>query len=386
MFLRVLSCALCLPTAAVAQDVTFKLKPGTVDRLSLVMAHDARHVALSDAHGWLAFAHDQKHADAHVSLVKLDDKGNPAAKNIALQLPCPTGLGKKGNYALSVAFHPKLPLLYVWQEANWNYFLQATKPAPKDVWELDHLLIYDVSTDPPKLLRSLCRGQEYLFGLQGGQVAVDPEGAFLYIPNLRDPTNIVWWKVGRYPLDKEGMPQGADKGPVEKTPPDHVSLFAANQHGVGTSIVPLSRDIALLGGVKGVMGWRPEDKAALVNAVPIKYQNPALVAAHPALPAVYAVRMQTDSMFRLDQTDGFLSLIPRQWTFPGKKLMSAPVFLPKTNQLVVGGQHFLYLLDLDDAGDAKVDAVEMQVFNDAVRALIYSPRFDRLYASVDLSK
>src|SRR5438128_2314613 len=69
-------------------------KIGKIANLVPVTAPSARCIAIGEAAGWLAFGHDKIFADAHVSLVKLDAKGNPAAYSIPLKLPRPAGLVK----------------------------------------------------------------------------------------------------------------------------------------------------------------------------------------------------------------------------------------------------------------------------------------------------
>ena len=88
-------------------------KDGKLDNLTRVMVPEPRSLALSDAHGLLAFCHERLLLDAHVSLVKLDAKGNPSPSVTSWKIPHASALVKNPNYALSVAFHPKLPLLYV---------------------------------------------------------------------------------------------------------------------------------------------------------------------------------------------------------------------------------------------------------------------------------
>jgi 6-phosphogluconolactonase (cycloisomerase 2 family) len=387
-------------------STTLTLKPGVIDRLVPVMAHQARCVALSDRLGLLAFGHDKTVGDDDVSLFKLDDKGIPSAKAITWKLPSHLVLAKDGNYPLSMTFHPKLPLLYIWQEANLNYTAATIKAPPAAFWEFDHLIIYDVSKSPPELVIGLCRGEDYLFGQQGGAVAIDPEGAFLYIPNVREKPNRALWKFGRFPLDSEGLPKVLEKEfpreeklkelikwnakktptPEERTPPDHVNTFAPNPFGSVMSMVPLNREVILAGGTKGVMTWRPEDKIVALNALPLKFHNPSYLAVHPKLPAVFVCRPPSDSLFRVEQVDGYWTLLPRQYVFPETKLTSMPAVLTKSNQVAVGGHHFVYLLSLDSEGHPQPEVVQMQVFNPGVRALVYSEKFDRLYVSMDLSK
>ena len=155
----VLLAALLAQGSACAQPQTTlaPAKTGVIANLVPVPAPLARAVALSEPLGLLAFVHDKAHLDAHVSLVKLDAKGTPLAYAVPWKIPHVKGLEKHPNYALSVAFHPKLPLLYVWQDLNLNY-TNPPGPAPAELKQFDRLLVYRVAKEPPELLLSLCRG------------------------------------------------------------------------------------------------------------------------------------------------------------------------------------------------------------------------------------
>src|ERR1700722_11364342 len=87
---------LLFAATASAQPKVTLAPPNTGASAALVpvMAQSARCAAVSDAHGLLAFGHDRGCADAHVSLVKLDAKGTPAAYAIPLKLPTSAGLAK----------------------------------------------------------------------------------------------------------------------------------------------------------------------------------------------------------------------------------------------------------------------------------------------------
>src|SRR5262249_6912960 len=141
-------------------------KTGTIKNLVPVMAQSARCAAVSDVHQMLAFGHDKAYTDAQVSLVRLDAQGTPLAYATPIKLPRPSGLDKLPSYVTGVAFHPRLPLLYVWQDFAGVY---ANPPpaAPKEVMLFDHLHIVSFAKETPEVLISLCRGQEYIYA-QGG--------------------------------------------------------------------------------------------------------------------------------------------------------------------------------------------------------------------------
>ncbi len=391
-------------------------KTGSLPNLTRVMVPETRALALGEAQSLLAFVHDAKHADAHVSLVKLDANGNPAPYAVSWKIPHLPAFVKNPNYAVSVAFHPKLPLLYVWQDlALIN--APPPNPEPPDLVNFNHLHIYNVGPafmsaapdktglfKPPELVASLCRAMPYLYGFAGGQIAVDPSGEFLYVPNLRDTKNLWILRLGRFKLDADGLPflsdadaklplparakrvQDLNPAPHQIAPWDYVYLFPMNAWGAGHSFVPLGKDAALTSSYYGVASWRPNDKTYEMFGLPLRSNAQHLLAAHPTLPAVFATAADTDSFSRFEQSDGFVTGLPRQYKLEGDKLFSTPAVLPKSKQLAIGSHHAIILFELDELGYPKLEATRVPVFNPAVRCVAYSQKFDRLYVGVELSK
>ena len=381
---------LCTATASAQPKVTLAApKSGGDAAVVPVMAQSARCAAVSDVHGLLAFGHDRGYADAHVSLVRLDARGTPAAYTLPLKLPSPAGLVKMPNYAVSVAFHPKLPLLYVWQDFAGNYTNPPTMT--DDMKKFDHLLIYDVSKETPALLAGLCRGPDYIFGQQGGRVSVDPTGSFLYIPCIREEKNAGSLRFGRFPLSADGLPkkEANAQAPLQMTPIEYVNLFHMSSHGSGMSFHHVSKDVVIATCWQGLMTWRPEDKIAPLNGLSLKLAGHARVVGHPTLPVLFASvehAAHGDSLFRVEHVEGYLTLLPRQYVIPESKLTSPPAILSKQKKVAVGGQYQVYLIDLDDKGFPAGNPTQVQLNCPAVRALVYSERFERLYVGVELSK
>jgi len=386
-------------------------KKGTIENTSLVAAHQSRWAAVSDVHNLLVFCHDRVYPDAHVSLVKLvDAKGLPAPYATQLKLPRPEGLAKIPNYALSAALHPKLPLLYVWQDISVHYSNPPGKEPP-DLKSFDHLVIYNLAKEPPEVLAAFCRGTEFIYGQAAGGLAIDAGGSYLYVPNLRELTNAGSLRLGRFPLDADGLPLLSDKdakepvpvrgkrlmdanavkplSPPDLTPVEYVNLFPMSGYGAGTCFHPVGKDVVIAGGHGGLMSWRPDDKISTLSSLPFRHSGHVLIGAHPSLPALFATchrHDQPDSFFRAEQVEGYLSLLPRQYVIPGAQLTSPPMVVAKGKKLVVGGHHFLYQFKLDDKGMPLPDVTQMQVYNPMVRAMAYSEKFDRLYVGTDVSK
>lgn len=391
---------------------TYTPKDGTIPNLVPVPAPEARCGALSEAHGLLAFGHDVSHPSAHVSLVRLDAKGNPAPYAVSWKLPRPEALikAKLDHFPTGLAFHPKLPLLYVWQDITLPYAGPPANLSP-EARQFDHLVIYNVAKDPPELVAALCRGFDYyLHGQQGGAVAVGPDGGHLYVPSLRAPKNPGIQHFARFALDADGLPDLGEKDgklplpqrlkrlaelnaapvpfqPAEKTPTEYVYIFPGHGYGCGHSFLPVGRDVILAGSTHGVVVWRPGDKVVTLSAVPLRKADHVLLAGHPELPLVYATAaLPTDSLFRVAHADGYPTLLPEQWVLPEAKLSSPPAVFEKGRAVAVGGQYHVYRFRLDGEGRPTGDVVRARVLSPQVRALTYSPRFDRLYCGVELSK
>lgn len=406
--ITILTCHLAA-AVAVGQG-TIKLPPAKNTKfpgLIPVMVPSATCAAISEAAGWLAFGHDRNFADANVSLVKLDAKGNPGSYAIPIKLPKGAGLVKNPNYAVSVTFHPKLPLLYVWQDVA----LQFTNPPAAqhpDLDKFDHLLIYSVAKDTPELLASLCRGVDYIYGCAGGSIVVDAGASILYVPNVRDPKNAGIFKFGRFVLDEAGLPRLDDKDaalpvparlkrlaelnnakpltPHQVTPPEYVNLFPFNAAGCGLGFLPLSKDVVLAGGWNGLLSWRPDDKNVAVSGVSFRHSGNKLVAAHPGLSIIYATVLHSNFLYRAEHADGYLTLVPQGYELADGNVLSAPVIMAKGKKLAVGGRHRVYFLDLDEQGKLRPEVTQVQVFNPTVMALVYSERYDRLYVAQEVGK
>ena len=400
---------LFLTACASAQPkVTFpEPKLGTVPNLTQVAVPPAYAVALSETHGLLAFVHDRSYKEAHVSLVKLDAKGNPAAYCTSWTLPKqPESLNKVGVYPINVAFHPKLPLLYVWQDVGLNNAAPLTAQPPE--WaQLDHLFIYNIAKETPELLVSLCRGEPFHFGMVGGALAVDPAGEFLYVPSVCEGKTR-YLHFGRFKLDPDGLPlidevdtklplparvkklseRNVAKGVAvaQLTPIEYQFLMPNTTWGGGHGFAFVGKEAIVSSGYNGLVTWRPADKVATFQGLPVKGQGQQLFTSHPALPFFFVTTANTDSFYRVAHSEGHLSLLPLQITLPETRLFSPPAVFDKGSRVAVGGHYHVYVVPLDAEGNPQSNVTKVQVLSPAVRALVYSPKFDRLYVGVEVSK
>lgn len=407
------------------REVRIKTLPETpLPFVATVVAPLARHVAVNDAAGVIAVGHRPK-APAHLSFYRLDAQGQVVAGDpVALTLPKPATFGERPNVVLAMVSHPRLPLLYVWQDVEPLPENKPTDPAISA--EFDHLLIYGVDESPLKLIYATARGTDYSCGFAGGGMALNASATRLYVPNmevtdrLKKVTNAIGWFV----LDADGLPAYAPPN----SPPEDVTLIPApapldapaaaaartaklaaieQAKTAGQPLVlrkyletnttfayapspyvyaPLNDDAVFLAGHSGPVSWVLSDRLGRIcyfymqPYVPYRYR----VAVHPTAPSVYSVPVAYDSrMSRLEHAEGQFTLMPQTLTVDPAVYYSTPIVLEKTNQLAIGGNGRVICIDLDELGKFKPSAVQMTVSNPTVEAIAWSNKFGKLYVPVE---
>ena len=411
---------LLLPAAALAEPkvVLPPGKDGTIDNLVRVVVPSARSAAVSDAHGLLAFTHHPRPGGPQVSLCRLDRDGKPEEKPATLALPSPNGLGALPTVALSLAFHPKLPLLYVWQDVvlskdKGNNIIPLTAAEEAAANQLDHLFIYRLDKGEAKLLVGLCRGEKFGRGAPAGDVGIDPDHGRLYIPNIRPNAKQRILVVGSFVLDRQGLPLPGKEGSDDDTSlearvkaindlkndgkpilPQRVApltgeAFPDLPSGCGFGYVPIAKDVVLFGGYHDValITWAPDDRRTKLTV----YQGDGgyrcyYPVMHPSLPVVYSAFMNAPWLFRFDMADGFPAMVPTHIELRGAEFFSPPLIVRKTGELVFGGRDRVFAIKLDDKGRLTDERRQMVVGSQRVEAVAYSEKYDRLYVGVEKLK
>src|SRR5262249_23197112 len=135
-----------------------------------LVAADAKCLAVTDS--WAAVGHTVDKT-AQISLFRLDAQGKPSGAPIVIKLPRSAFLDKRSSFVFSLLFHPKLPLLYAWQDAEpVAGGVSAEDPALKD---FDHLTIITLDGPAPQLALSLARGQRFAIGGRAGSLALQAQ-------------------------------------------------------------------------------------------------------------------------------------------------------------------------------------------------------------------
>jgi hypothetical protein len=394
--------------------------------VTTVIAPAARHVAVNDVAGVVAVGHRPK-SPAHVSLFRLDAQGQiVAGEPVTITLPKPAALEPRPNYVLAMLCHPRLPLLYVWQDVE-----PLPENAPTDSAvsaEFDHLLIYSLEEPQPKLIMATARGTDFSCGAAAGAMAFSPALTRLYVPNMQqvDRMKKIASTVGWFVLDPDGLPAFAPpNAPTEEAttpstspPPLDIAAAAAARttklaaieqaKAAGQPLVlrkymeatstfsggppipysyaPLNDDAIFVASHSGPASWVLSDRLGhicyfyLQPYVAYRYR----VALHPTAPSVYIATLVYDGRInRMEHADGQFTLAPQTLSVDNFVYYSTPLVLPKSNQLAIGANGRVCLIDLAADGKFKTNAVQMTVNNPTVEAIVWSPKFEKLYVPVE---
>jgi hypothetical protein len=393
------------------------------------VAPAARCAAVSDVASVLAVAHRPK-SPAHLSIFHLDPQGQVVAGDpVPLMLPKPPALGDRLNQVLGMACHPRFPLLYVWQDVPQN---DAPTPPiePALSAEFDHLFIYSIEESPPKLLLATARGADFHCGAIVGGFALDATATRLYVPNMQqlDPMKKTVPAVGWMQLAPDGLPALVDTNPaavaaaagtaapapaalgppeaaasraarlpaleVAKAPGAAQSLNLHRESAPATfgdwpcpfSYAPLTDNAVLTASYSGAVSWVLSDRLGRFGYF---FIHPYLayryrIAAHPKLPSAYVTNVAYDGrIVRLEHADGYITLVPHAVMIDNAVIHTPPLVLPRTNQVAVGTNGRICVVDLDTDGRLQPKGVQMTVNNPQIEALVWSERFGRLYVPVE---
>ena len=114
---------------------------------------------------------------------------------------------------------------------------------------------------------------------------------------------------------------------------------------------------------------------------PLAYSTYRL-AGHPTLPVVYLSMVGYSYIFRMEHADGYLTLLP-QTVMINDAVYSPPVVMAKRKRVAFGGANHVHAVGLDDDGWYTNTMEQTVVANPSLEALVYSEKFDRLYAAVE---
>ena len=371
-------------------DAPQSAKSADAQKYVPIVAPTAICAAQSDRLGVLILGH-RGVADHQLSVVALGSDGLPSPVDpVKVVLPRADALKAMEVYPLSLVLHPKLPLLYVWQD------IAAPPPAAE---QFDHLVIYRIEGQQLKQVSAFARGTDYTNARIAGALGLDPGGMRLFVPNLKTKAGTA--AIGYFDLDDAGLPkpvpvpiqgsldgQGLEKFQMEL----RVTLGSGGlDHALPIGSFGLAahdRDVALFASYSGVGLWDTQNRRGEFAVIYV----PGLaiscsIASDPKLPAVYGAAAEAghNVLFQLQLADGYPTLMPQILRVDeASGFRSPPLVLPgKVNRLAIGGANCVYLVPLDDQGRFAGRLETLKVNNGSVRTMAYSQRHDRLYVPVE---
>lgn len=385
------------------RELTLVGKPGELDVLRKIPTASAFLAVVSDVAGALVVVHAPQPTytqalpehfpiteDADLTVYRLDAKGElgaaEAAKGTPIRLPRAAKLAARRQYPLSVVAHPKLPLLYVWQDV-----VASAEKAPRDEQATDgfkHLHIYDLATSPPKLVQSACWGESFSRGNSAAVIGLDRAGTKLFLPNLQRSTKTgLASMIGYVKLAADG--KVADDTPAAYAAAAKTSLYGETPCGLGFYDVSDTLTIVCAG--LGPCTWDERNRRAQLNVLTFfptvgagyRYR----MAVNPTLSTVYLTGLGSSSVFRVEHVDGFFTMWPQRGTFDGGLLVTSPPVVVGPRPLVACSTlGFVHLLKLDAEGFFSGERVDIALTSRKVEALAYSAKYDRLYATFEEAK
>jgi len=365
-----------------------------LNRVSLVVAPSAYcaavfRAAVADG-DTLLIVGQRGLADRQLSVFRLDKSGMPATDPPApIVLPRPDGLKEFAHYPISIVMHPRLPLVYVWQDvAAPPAETIAQRPA---LGEFDHLHVFRLEGALLKPAGSFGRGPEYSHANTIGTLAIDSEGKRLFLPNLRDEAGQK--AIGYFDLDAAGAPLkvpvptpgnldgfGLDKFEMQLRP--HRVTIGADCGG----LMAASAQVVVFGTAGGVAFWDTENRRGALGYLYVP-QTPGLcLIGGDRTPArIFGVAHEGgDALLSIAHAGGYLTLVPQVVQLGSTAhLRSAPVVMSgKTKRVAVGGINAVHLIPF--TGDKLAGAAAtLPVQAPSLRALAYSRAHDRLYVAVE---
>jgi hypothetical protein len=387
-----------------------------LENLVQVVVPQARLAAVSEVLPTLAFTYrpspaDKPAAPGRLSIFGIDDKGHPVGTPapppppapapaagapappkpaplpplplFTVKLPRPASLAAYPAAATSLLFHPKLPLLYVWQDIAGPPMTSAKDNVVYR--EFDHLLVYSLAPNQaPKLELATARGPGFVYGTSAGTLSLDASARRMMLPNLRTLTsadNAAGTSVGYVKLDDKGMPvKDGDKLAIVI---DDMPAYSAFPNGTGC--VFASDSVCVFAGYYGPVTWDSENRRGRFCSYMMAGAASALrLVGHPKLPLVYMSMYGTPGVFSMEHADGYLTMQPKMLRIKGGAgVLTPPVFMPRHNKMALGASSRVYLVSVDAEGNFLPSVTQTLVRNPATEAIAYSEKFDRLYVAAE---
>lgn len=370
------------------------------DYVTQVVVPDASCAAVNDALSLLVVG-SKAVGDQQLAVFKLDAAGKPAAEPVWLKLPKTNALAAKASYPLGVLFHPRLPILYVWQDVDAAPVKGEKQPLPAEYQEFDHLLVYSIKDGALELAQSTASGDGFRCGFKAGTVGFDFGEKNLFVPNAAGATADEAG-IAFYALDDDGLP-GENAEESRDQPGKKVTnlttakgskkvirpvllpkkLHTAHYYPSGTGWVAGS-DALIMGGHSGCMvaDFHNGGLRQTWFSIPI-LTGSCSIAGHPTLPSLYVVLYDHNHIYEIGQVNGVITLLPQIAIVTGTHLSGLPVVLTKQSRLAMTEAKSLHLVGLKPDGKFDGQDQMLPLPGGVGKGLAYSEKLNRLFVAVD---
>jgi hypothetical protein len=333
--------------------------------------------------------------DGELLVFPLDAAGAIAkpAEPTKLALTKPPSLAAFRLVPTAIYAHPRLPLVYVWQDIVPTHAAPAVS-APADVThrDLDHLLIYKVAGPTLQLVKATARGELFTHGFITGYLNSDASPTVvakddrLFLPAIQKPNpptpdgkpTAATPLFGYATLDENGMPALDTAGAISVTSVVDPSNYAHVDRPMG--VLPISKQTVLIGGYMQMTSI--DLKSRYTVGIYTIGSHSTRATGNAKYPRFYSVGLNSAWVYNTEHVDGAFTMLPQQATVAGMAALSYPVLDTKSNRLLIGSGAGLHMIALNEAG---VMTGTQQYFSTgtAVKAVAYSPKFDRIYVPVE---
>lgn len=373
------------------------------DYLTQVVVPDATCAAVN-ADGSLLVVGCKSNEGKHLAVFRLDVNGRPAGDPAWIGFPKPETLAPHANYALGLLFHPRLPVLYAWQDVGGlPPGRHENAPDLTKHQEFDHLLTFAVKDGALELVQTGARGSGFHCGLNVGTIGLDYEKKNLFVPNAQGET-YEEAGIGYFVLDEEGLPGDVPEAGTEKSgkAPDMTTNISKSRNKKVIRNVLLPRKLRTNRWFPSGAGWFAGSEAMLMGGfsgcMVADFNNGALrqvwfglpdrtgpctLTGHPTLPAAYICLQDNVQIAAIAHANGYLTMLPQLATVPAAHLVGLPVVLTRQSRLAVGDNKAIHFFGLQ--ADGKLDGKDelLKLPCAVVRGLTYSEKHGRLYVAVD---
>lgn len=388
VLLTIISFATVLPRQAGAQDASPHL---VMQRLVRVPQPEAISMVVSESPRLLVAGLGNTATNA-LAAYKLNGDGTLSADAPQmLNLPRPDALAAAVIQPIDMVLHPTLPLLYVWVDIAG--FANSTPEYKLADEQLNHLVIYRVSSTGLEQVAAVASGASFTSGQRFSPMAISPDGTRLFVSNTSDGKA----GMGYFDLDAEGavIPLAVPvKGSLDgygleefemEVRPRTVSVRQFRDYPTAVGAASFHRDYVCFTTSSSVTVWDTTNRLAPMGVTYMRGSSAHLyMTSHPTLSQLYLLPQNANGVaVRIAHAQGFPSLLPASIDSPVST--ASPVVVGgRSPALVTGSGNKLVVYPLQADGEFEGNALSYDLPAKRIGAVAVSQKAQRVYVAVDV--